>query len=145
MIRKMNRQWFRYLSKALKQLTSGKPLPFAQMTPSKIPEKAGVYLISFKGTKCEKPYYVGASENLRRRLYANHLMGSPSSNARLKRYLMNSRECRNAKHAKEFIRDECLVRWFLESRGRRRGAVEAYVTGAVFPKYGIEQRKKNIE
>lgn len=87
------------------------------------------------------PYYVGMSKNLRQRLYRNHLMGPPSSNARLKMYLINSRQCRNAKHAKEFIREKCLVRWFIEGGSRRRGAVEAYVTGVVFPKYGIKEEE----
>lgn len=141
MVRKMNRQWSNYLSKALKQLTNGKSLPFAEMTPAKIPEEPGVYLISVKRRESEMPYYVGMSKNLRQRLYRNHLMGPPSSNARLKRYLIDSRQCRSAKHAKEFVREKCSVRWFLERRARRRGAVEAYVTGVVFPKYGIKEEE----
>jgi predicted GIY-YIG superfamily endonuclease len=139
MIRKHNRQWSRYLCRASNELRRGRPLRFADMTPSKIPEKSGVYLISVKRGKSESPYYVGTTKNLRERLYRNHLMGSPAINARLKMYLIASKQCKNAKDAKSFIRRNCLARWFLEGNARKRGAVEGYVTGIVFPKYGIEE------
>ena len=136
MIRKQNQEWLDYLSKALKQLTNEVPLSFAKMTPSEIPKEAGVYLISIKSKNSEIPYYVGRSRNIRRRLYRNHLMGS-LTNARLKKYLINSGECKNSTEAKKFIRENCFARWFLENDTRKRGAVEGYVTGIVFPKYGI--------
>lgn len=136
MIRKQNNRWLYYLSGALGQLTRGKTLPFAKIVPSQIPQKAGVYLISVKIGESEVPYYVGRSKNLRQRLYRNHLMG-PLTNARLKKYLINSKECKDPKEAKKFIRENCMARWFLESNTRKRGAVEGYVTGMVFPKYGI--------
>jgi len=136
MIRKQNNEWFYYLSGALARLTSGKALPFTKITPSQIPQKAGVYLISAKIGESEVPYYVGRSKNLRQRLYKNHLMGR-LTNARLKKYLINSGECKDPAEAKRFIRENCIARWFLESDTRKRGAVEGYVTGIVFPKYGI--------
>ena len=136
MIRKQSKEWFNYISGALNVLTNGKSLSFNNMTPSKIPKEGGVYLISIKVKKLEIPYYIGRSKNLRRRLYTNHLMGS-LSNARLKKYLVKFRECENPEKAKEFIRKHCIVRWFLEDETRKRGAVEGYVTGVVFPKYGI--------
>ena len=136
MMRKQHKEWFNYLSKALNILTNGNPLSFSEITPSKIPQEGGVYLISIKKGKLEIPYYIGRSKNLSRRLYTNHLMGS-LSNARLKKYLVKSKECKNPEKAKRFIRKRCLVRWFLEDDTRKRGAVEGYVTGVVFPKYGI--------
>lgn len=136
MFRKQNKEWFDYLAKALKQLTNGKSLSFSKMTPSKIPAKAGVYLISANIDNSEIPYYVGRSKNLRQRLYKNHLMGQ-LTNARLKKYLVNSGECKNSKEAKNFIKEYCSARWFFEKDVKKRGAVEGYVTGIVFPKYGI--------
>ena len=136
MIRKQNKDWFNYLSKALQELTNTIPVPFKKLTPSKIPEKPGIYLISVIIGPKEIPYYVGRTKNLRQRLYRNHLMG-PLTNARLKKYLINFKECKNPKLAKNFIREKCLVRWFFERDIRKRGAVEGYVVGMVYPKYGI--------
>jgi hypothetical protein len=136
MMKKQPKEWFDYLAGALDQLINGEALAFNMMTPSKIPKRGGVYLISAKGEELEIPYYVGRSKNLRNRIYKNHLMGQ-LSNARLKKYLVMFNECRNPKEAKEFIRERCIVRWFFENDTRKRGAVEGYVTGVVFPKYGI--------
>ena len=136
MIRKQNNKWINYLSQALKILTNSKVLPFLIMTPSKIPAKPGVYMISVKNGDTEIPYYVGRSKNLRRRLYNDHLMG-PLSNARLKKYLIRFKECNDLREAKKFIKEKCLTRWFLEKDYRKRGAVEGYVVGITFPKYGI--------
>ena len=136
MIRKQPAKWFRYLSTALNKLTNSEPIPFAYLTPSKIPAKPGVYLISVKNGNTEIPYYVGRSKSLKRRIYTNHLMG-PLANARLKKYLINSQECKNLNDAKDFIRKNCLVRLFFEDDTRKRGAVEGYVVGMVLPKYGI--------
>jgi hypothetical protein len=84
----------------------------------------------------ERPYYIGRSKNLRQRLYNNHLMG-PRSNARLKKYLVDFGECSDMKDAKDFIRQNCLARWIEEYDIRKRGAIEGYTTGLLFPKYGI--------
>ena len=63
----------------------------------------------------------------------------PIANARLKRYLIGSGECRNVKDAKEFIRSNCNIRWIEEKDSRRRGAIEGYAVGLLFPVYGIYQ------
>lgn len=65
-------------------------------------------------------------------------MGSVA-NARLKRYLIGSGECRGVADAKEFIKNYCYVRWIEENDSRRRGAIEGYAVGLLFPKYGIYQ------
>ena len=136
-MQKQEINWLHYLASSLKQLTEGESLLFSDMTPSKIPKKSGVYLISVNSNEgTEVPYYIGRSKNLRQRLYNNHLMG-PLTNARLKKYLINSKECRDIKAAKQFIRERCMVRWLFESDTRKRGAIEGYVTGVMFPKYGI--------
>lgn len=136
MIKKQNKEWFSYLSKALKQLTQGRSLHFKDIKPSILPEKSGVYLISVNKNNNEEPYYIGRTKNIKQRLYYNHLMGR-TTNAHLKRYLVSQKECKNPEEAKQFIRKYCSVRWFSEIDHRKRGAVEGYVTGIIFPKYGI--------
>ncbi len=129
--------WLDFLNDAYNCLITKDPLAFQDMTPSRVPEEAGVYLITALVDGREKPYYVGRSTNLRQRLYSNHLMGRPSGNARLKKYLIETGECRDAEHAKAFLRSNCQVRWLLEADIRKRGALEGYLTGVLFPKHGI--------
>ncbi|HVN94985.1 MAG TPA: GIY-YIG nuclease family protein [Syntrophorhabdaceae bacterium] len=129
-------QWLQYLQDAYHQLLSAAPFPFSKLTPSTIPAVSGVYVITAKLDGKHVPYYVGRSKNLRQRLYKNHLMG-PLTNARLKKYLIKSGECGSLHEAKEFIKACCWARWIGEPDIRVRGAIEGYVTGMLFPKYGI--------
>jgi hypothetical protein len=129
-------QWLDFLKKSYQRLVSTEPLHFAEITPSHIPEAPGVYLITAMNNKKEIPYYAGRTKNLRQRIYNNHLMG-PLSNARLKNYLIEAGECADISSAKNFIRSFCIARWIEEHDIRKRGAIEGYVTGLLFPKYGI--------
>ena len=129
---KINRKWQSYLKSSLKMILESPPLAFKNMKPSNLPKRAGVYLI----TVHNKPYYVGRSQNLRRRIYTNHLMGS-LKNARLKKYLIEFRECANKEEAKQFLKRFARVQWIEEEDMRTRGALEGYFTGVLFPKYGI--------
>jgi len=128
--------WLQFVQNAYHRLISMSPLAFADLVPSNVPAVGGVYLITARLDGSEEPYYVGRSKNLRRRIYTNHLMG-PLANARLKKYLINTGECSDLLSAKQFIRGCCLVRWLEESDIRKRGAIEGYVTGMLFPKHGI--------
>jgi len=50
------------------------PLHFVQgLTPSMIPQQAGVYV--FYSTGIEQPFHIGESKNLRQRIYQNQLRG----------------------------------------------------------------------
>lgn len=135
-MRKLQNQWYNFLNDALEKLSCNVAHEYAILTPSSIPDIPGVYVISVGKNETEEPYYIGRTKNLRQRLYNNHLMG-PLTNARLKKYLVNSGECKNKDEAKNFIRKNCHVRWMIENDVKKRGAVEGYVTGMLFPKYGI--------
>lgn len=128
--------WRKFVDNAFQRLVAADPLPFSAMTPSKLPMASGVYVITARVDGRELAYYVGRSKNLRRRLYTNHLMGS-LTNARLKKYLVNTGECSGIAEAKQFIQRWCLARWIEETDVRKRGAIEGYVTGLLFPKHGI--------
>ena len=135
-IKKPSATWLNLLKDSYQRLIKSKPIRFNAITPSQIPEVGGVYLITAKKSSKESAYYIGRTKNLRQRIYKNHLMG-PVTNARLKRYLIAAKVCRNVKDAKEFIKTYCLVRWIEEADIRKRGAIEGYATGLLFPKYGI--------
>ena len=128
--------WLKFLDESYRALVSSAPLHFGDLKPSRVPEIPGVYLITAMINGSEKPYYIGRSKNIRRRLYKDHLMG-PLASVRLKKYLIDSGECSDIGSAKNFIRQNCLARWLEESDTRRRGAIEGYATGLIFPKYGI--------
>jgi hypothetical protein len=130
--------WRRFLESTFVRITSQEGRAFENLKPSDIPEFGGVYLITMRSTPTEKPYYVGRTKNLRRRIYVNHLMGS-LSNARLKKYLVETKECKNPSDAKDFIKEKCSVRWTREENIRKRGAIEGYMTGLLFPKHGISE------
>ena len=136
-IRLPDRDWQKFLEGACDDLTKSPGLAFAEMTPKKITVEPGVYLITAVERNHEIPYYIGQTGRLRRRLYRNHLMGDPGSNARLKKYLIEAKQCNDADEAKRFIKDNCIARWLEEPDARRRLALEGYLTGWLFPKYGL--------
>ena len=124
------------MESALGEIVGASPLSFADMVPSAVPEKPGVYVITSVQNGTETVYYVGRTKNLRQRLYNNHLMG-PFTNARLKKYLVENHECSDIGSAKQFLRDACRARWLVRDDMRIRGAIEGYLTARLFPKYGI--------
>lgn len=136
MLQQITQAQLTFLQRQFHALLQCRALPFAGLTPSKLPEAAGVYLITAALAGAEHPYYVGQTKNLRQRLYTNHLMGA-LSNARLKKHLIAAGECKDTVEAKQFIRENCSVRWVEQVGFRERGALEGYVTGLVFPKHGI--------
>ncbi len=136
MIKEATKKHEEFLQHKYAALISAKYLEYSKLTPSKVPVAEGVYVITKKSGSSEIPYYVGRTKNLRQRLYNNHLMGPPS-NARLKKHLVAHGECRDHASAKEFLIEKCRVRWVLQKGFRERGAIEGYVTGLLFPKYGI--------
>lgn len=136
-------EWNKFLDKSLTDLLNETPLSYkTDIIWSKLPEKAGVYLISeFSKPQNEIALYIGRTKNLRNRIYRNHLMGS-TTNARLKNYIIKdeNHSCyENVNLAKEYIRDNCFVRWILVENMKERGALESFFTAKIFPKYGISE------
>lgn len=136
MLRRTTAKQTQFLHRRFKELVAVDPVPFATLTPSKVPKEPGIYVITAKKGALEQAYYVGRTKNLQQRLYNNHLMG-PASNARLKKHLCDGGECEDMVTAKAFLRGTCWVRWIVQEGHRERGAIEGYVTGLLFPKYGI--------
>src|ERR1700741_2619779 len=131
--------WRQFLNNRSISLLGMLPVLFKDMTPSILPTNAGVYVIFETINNIDVPLYVGRTKNLRERIYTNHLMGG-LSNARLKKYIIADElhPCyQNLSEAKNYIRNNCFVRWVLEDDYRRRGAIEGYITAIIFPKYGI--------
>lgn len=136
-----SQKWADFLNSSLDELLAMKPIAFQIITPSVLPEKAGVYLITEKIGGIENALYVGRTKNIRQRIYTNHLMGA-ISNARLKKYIIydEMHACfGDVQLAKDYIRKHCQVRWIFQDEMRVRGALEGYFTAKLFPKYGIAE------
>ncbi len=54
-------EWQKFLDRAYNELLGQPGLPFSEITPSKVTEEPGVYLITANEEKAETPYYVGQS------------------------------------------------------------------------------------
>jgi hypothetical protein len=136
MLRTVTESQLQLLTARLEELLCAEPRPFAELKPSALPERPGVYVITALLDGVEHAYYVGRTKNLRNRLYRQHLMG-PLANARLKKYLIACGECAGLPEAKQFLREFCSVRWIEQEGFRERGAVEGYATAMLFPRHGI--------
>lgn len=132
----MHTERIQSLQSKLNELLTAQPVPYLNLTERQLPKDAGVYLISATIEGKASPYYVGRASTLARRLYTNHLMGNAST-ARLKKYMVESRESATMEDAKEFLRQNCSIQWVFESDYRNRGALEGFFTSVLFPKYGI--------
>ncbi|HCF4373741.1 TPA: GIY-YIG nuclease family protein [Pseudomonas aeruginosa] len=130
------------LQSKLNDLLAAQSVPYLNLTERLLPKEAGVYLISANIEGKTFPYYVGRASTLARRLYTNHLMGNAST-ARLKKYMVESRESATLEDAKEFLRQNCSIQWVFESDYRNRGALEGFFTSVLFPKYGIAPEGRN--
>jgi predicted GIY-YIG superfamily endonuclease len=122
------------------QLLAATSLYFENLKPSDIPEDTpGVYAIFDNNTK--ETLYVGRTKNLRRRLYTNHLHG-PQANARLKKYLLEDELQKNIKNmadAKQYLKDNCYVKYIVESDTVRRGKIEGLLSYLLDVRYIHEE------
>lgn len=135
---KLSKEWDKYLDESLNNLITADTISFADLMPKGIPHVPGVYLISKVNNDELLPYYVGRSLKLGYRLYTNHLMGN-SSTARLKKYLVDTNECENYQEAKSILLNHCVIQYITVDDHRKRGALEGYFTGKLFPKHGISK------
>lgn len=113
---------------------------FEQLKPSTVEDGlAGVYVISHR--KTGEVLYVGRTKNLRRRLYTNHLMG-PTTNARLKKYLVedkNEPQIEDIEDAKRYLRENCQFQYLVEPDYRRRGQLEGLFSYLLHVRYIDEE------
>ena len=125
--------------KIIEDFLFGQKYCFSAFKPSDIPDKlAGVYAI-FNATET---LYVGRTKNFRRRLYNNHLMG-PTSNARLKKYLIEDDidfpDIKDKTEAKAYIQKHCYFQFTPEESIIERGKIEGLLSYALNVKYMHEE------
>ncbi len=95
----------------VEKILNANRLSFSRLTPSDLPNKPGLYLISHR--ESGEILRVGRTNNqtLRDRIYRNHLKGSQPGNLRAQ--LVKNKICKDMEDAKRWIRDHCEVQ-FLE-------------------------------
>ena len=121
------------------QFLSVPGMSFSDLKPSNIPAEPGVYAIFHKETN--ETLYVGRTKSLRQRLYNNHLHG-PSSNARLKKYLVedaNEPGITSLEEAKAYLRENCLFRYIIEEDTLKRGRLEGLLSFMLNVRYMYEE------
>ena len=121
------------------QFLSVPGMSFSDLKPSSLPAEPGVYAIFHKETN--ETLYVGRTKNLRQRLYNNHLHG-PSSNARLKKYLVedaNEPGITSLEEAKAYLRENCLFRFIIEDDTLKRGRLEGLLSFMLNVRYMYEE------
>ena len=122
------------------KLLTATPLYFRNLKPSDIPDDiAGVYAIF--NEKTNETLYVGRTKNLRRRLYTNHLHG-PKANARLKKYLVEDESqvsIKDMDDAKQYLKDNCYVKYIVESDTVQRGRIEGLLSYLLNVRYIHEE------
>ena len=109
---------------------------FSELKPSQLEENLSV-VYSITNFKSNQVLYVGKTTKLRRRLYTNHLMG-PTTNARLKKYLIDDQSLPNVfdlKTAKQYIKDNCYFQYIVEPDMRKRGQLEGLFSFILNVKY----------
>ena len=116
-----------------------KRILFAELKPSDLPERPGVYAIFRRDT--EENLYVGRTKNLRQRLYTNHLHG-PITNARLKKYLAEDtkeQEVKDFKEAKDYLKRYCYLQFVVEEDTMTRGRLEGLLSYLFHVRYMYEE------
>ncbi len=114
----------KYADEILKQDT----IRLTDLKYSQIPEKSGVYIIYNN----KKVIYIGNTQNLRNRIYRNHLMGEERSSI-LKKKIMKERNLSRSK-AKEYMKKYLSVRYRIIPTSKI-DSVEHFLISLFVPKY----------
>ena len=110
----------------LNRLLSAKPISFKGLKKSAIDKGKGVYLISEKDDEEEIALYVGKTKSLPNGI----------CNVRLSKYLIMDNTFENPTEAKNYIQENCFVRWVKVDNSKLRSSLEAYALALIDPEYG---------
>ena len=103
------------LTEWLSELLEQPPVLFSMLTPSMIPAKGGVYLISLRSSGQDEVVYAGTTSKLSQRVYNNHLHGDRNS-SQLKNALVHHGLATDFKSAKDHALRYCAVRYDVRAR-----------------------------
>ena len=118
----------------VERLLNQAPVSYGQATPASFPETRGVYVIFTSQGEVIRAGKTGAGNaTLRERLYRNHLMGNQSGNLRAQ--LVASGVCIDIERAKDWIRNNCSVRFLEVSDSQTRANLEHFILAVLQPRF----------
>jgi len=106
------------LSDILQRFLTVKQVKIAELRRRDIPDSPGIYAIYTSNN--QKPLYIGSTNNLRRRIYTNHLKGNRQAST-LRRKLF--KKLGDKRNVTEFI-EACLIR-FISLEGMNEKEIKA--------------------
>ena len=122
------------LKKFIECLLGQIPISYSDATPSSFPDTRGIYMIStFQGEVIRAGKTGRGNATFRNRLYHDHLMSSTGGN--LPMQLVESGQCDNLKHAKEWIRKNCSARIFEVIDNSKRANLEHFMLAVLEPRF----------
>jgi hypothetical protein len=122
------------LEAIVEQLLDQTPIPYRTATPSSFPETKGVYVIvSSQGEVIRAGKTGEKNATFRQRLYQNHLMGDQAGN--LRKQLVESGQCSSLETAKDWIRENCKVRYLEIADSSTRANLEHFMLAVLQPKF----------
>ena len=118
------------LSDVLQRFLAIEQVKMVELMRKDIPNTPGIYAIYVPNS--QKPLYIGSTNNLRRRIYTNHLKGNREAST-LRRKLF--KKLKDERSITEFL-ETCLVRFIsLESMSEKEiKAVEHFFIAILEPK-----------
>jgi excinuclease UvrABC nuclease subunit len=119
---------------SLQELLSSTQLSFDENLAKALPRRGGVYRIFEKSADWQNSIYAGESDNLKRRIYNNHLMGH-RSNSTFRRKLIDSGQCADENAVKEYLKDLCLVQFIVVKDKAERAQFEHFMIAILKPKF----------
>ncbi|WP_338835352.1 hypothetical protein [Neomoorella thermoacetica] len=105
---------------------------FSISGPSTFPEQSGIYAFFLKNANPGEFLRAGRADNLRQRIYQNHLMGNQSDN--LRSQLVKDGQCADHE-AKKWIRENCMVQYLVVKNKEERKWAEHSILSVLRPKY----------
>jgi len=120
-----------YLADLLHRLVGAEPIPFADVVPSVLPPKPGVYRIFETGLPHDT-VYLGQSDSLRARLYGSHLMGNVSAST-LKKKLLRQGRYPDTSAVKGYLRHDCSLQYLIVDAAVERVRLEHFAIAVLKP------------
>ena len=128
--------WTDKLLSSLNELCNKYSIRFKDILPRDLPDRSGVYLITKVEDDFEIPYWLEWADSIKHRIHGGLLMGGFARKS-LKKELVARNICSSIEEAKQFIRENCAVRWLRVKDPRFRNALAYFGQGIMVPKCGI--------
>ena len=116
----------------LSALLGAPEVKFGTGLTTELPQSGGVYRICETSAGTSRTIYVGKSENLKRRIHGDHLLGDRVAST-LKRKLIRLASCENEADVKQYLKETCVVQFIEIDDGAERTGFEHFAVAVLRP------------